>query len=183
MDRPRVSAFCGASLDGFIAEADGGLGFLAPFEQEEHGYAEFFATVDTVLIGRKTYETVLGFESWPYADRRVAVLSRTLRQPRFGERFLAGEPGEILNTLGAEGARHIYADGGEVVAGFLAAGCLDTLTLSIVPVLLGTGVRLFARSAGAHRLSLEGLRRLDSGLVQLRYSVHPPAAASPAQPS
>ncbi|HEY1904576.1 MAG TPA: hypothetical protein VGG91_00960 [Myxococcaceae bacterium] len=81
MVRPRVSAFLGASLDGFIAEADGGLGFLKPFEQEEHGYADFYASVDTLLMGRKTYETVLGFGAWPFGDRRVAVLSRRHGSP------------------------------------------------------------------------------------------------------
>src|SRR5262249_1147095 len=82
MERPSVSAFLGASLDGFIAEADGGLGFLKPFEQEEHGYAEFYASVDTLLMGRKTYETVLGFDAWPFPDKRVAVLTRSVRSPR-----------------------------------------------------------------------------------------------------
>jgi Dihydrofolate reductase len=171
MDRPRVSAFLGASLDGFIAESDGGLGFLKPFEQEEHGYAAFYATVDTLLMGRKTYETVLGFETWPFADRRVAVLTRSPRAPRFGERFVSGEPRTVLEVLAQQGARHVYADGGEVVTQFLAAGCLDSLVVSVVPVILGTGVRLFASSPGQHALSLESVRTLASGLVQLRYRV------------
>jgi len=171
MDRPRVSAFLGASLDGFIAEAGGGLGFLKPFEQEEHGYAEFYASVDTLLMGSKTYETVLGFESWPFSDRRVAVLTRSPRTPRFGERFLSGEPREILAALAALGALHVYADGGEVVTQFLAAGCLDSLTISVVPVVLGSGIRLFASSPGQHALRLESVRTLESGLVQLRYQI------------
>ena len=171
MERPRVSAFLGASLDGFIAESDGGLGFLKPFEQEEHGYAAFYATVDTLLMGRKTYETVLGFETWPFAERRVAVLTRTPRTPRFGERFLAGEPTEVLDVLARQGARHVYADGGEVVTQFLAAGCLDSLVVSVVPVILGTGIPLFATSPGRHALRLETVRTLESGLVQLRYRI------------
>ena len=169
MDRPRVSAFLGASLDGFIAESDGGLGFLKPFEQEEHGYAAFYTSVDTLLMGRKTYETVLGFESWPFADKRVAVLSRSARAPRFGERFLAGEPDQVLATLAAAGARHVYADGGEVVTQLLAAGCLDNLVVSVVPVVLGAGIRVFARSPGQHLLRLESTQTYPSGLVQLRY--------------
>ena len=169
MVRPRVSAFLGASLDGFIAEADGGLGFLKPFEQEEHGYADFYASVDTLLMGRKTYETVLGFGAWPFGDRRVAVLSRQAREPRFNERFVRGEPAEVLAVLGAEGARHVYADGGEVVTQFLAAGLLDSLTISIVPVLVGTGVRLFATSPRRQGLVLESAKPLPSGVVQLRY--------------
>jgi dihydrofolate reductase len=169
MDRPRVSAFLGASLDGFIAEADGGLGFLKPFEQEEHGYAAFYASVDTLLMGRKTYQTVLGFGAWPFGDRRVAVLTRNARTPRFNERFLSGEPAEVLAALAEDGTRHVYADGGEVVTGFLAGGLLDSLTLSIVPVLLGTGIRLFAGNPGRHGLTLESARTLPSGVVQLRY--------------
>ena len=171
MQRPRVSAFLGASLDGFIAEADGSLGFLKPFEQEEHGYAEFYASVDTLLMGRKTYETVLGFGDWPFPDRRVVVLSRSQRTPRFNEHFLAGEPDAVLEALAARGARHVYADGGEVVTQFLAAGCVDSLTVSVVPVILGTGIRLFASSPGRHALTLETVRTLQSGLVQLRYRI------------
>jgi dihydrofolate reductase len=169
MERPRVSAFLGASLDGFIAEADGGLGFLKPFEQEEHGYADFYASVDTLLMGRKTYETVLGFEEWPFADKRVAVLTRSPRTPRFNERFLSGEPAAVLATLAAQGAHHLYADGGEVVTRFLAAGCLDVLVVTVVPVVLGSGIRLFAASPGRHRLRLESARTFASGMVQLRY--------------
>ncbi len=169
MEQPRVSAFLGTSLDGFIAEADGGLGFLKPFEQEEHGYADFYASVDTLLMGRKTYETVLGFDAWPFTDKRVAVLSRSPRIPRFNERFIAGEPQAVLATLAAQGARHLYADGGEVVTQFLAARCLDVLVVTVVPVVLGSGIRLFATSPGQHRLRLESARTFASGMVQLRY--------------
>lgn len=169
MVRPRVSAFLGASLDGFIAEADGGLGFLKPFEQEEHGYAAFYASVDTLLMGRKTYETVLGFDAWPFADKRVRVLSRTQRPSRFGERFVSGEPRAVLAALESEGAGHVYADGGEVVTEFLAAGCLDALVVSVVPVVLGAGIRLFATSPGLHRLSLVSSRTFETGVVQLSY--------------
>jgi dihydrofolate reductase len=169
MARPRVSAFLGVSLDGFIADADGGLGFLKPFEQEEHGYAEFYASVDTLLLGRKTYETVLGFGAWPFADRRVAVLSHGAEPPRFNERFFSGRPEEVLAALAADGAQHVYADGGVVVTQFLAAGRLDALVLTVVPVVLGTGIRLFATSPGTHRLTLESARTFASGMVQLRY--------------
>ena len=171
MARPRVSAFLGASLDGFIAEVDGGLGFLKPFEQEDNGYRAFYATVDTLVMGRKTYETVLGFEGWPFGDRRVAVLSRSPATPRFNEQFLAGEPEAVLESLAARGARHVYVDGGEIVTQFLAARCLDTLVVTIVPVVLGTGIRLFAASPGTHRLTLESARTFASGMVQLRYRV------------
>lgn len=164
-----MSAFLGASLDGFIAEADGGLGFLKPFEQEEHGYAAFYASVDTLLMGRKTYETVLGFDAWPFPDKRVAVLTRSPRTPRFNERFVEGEPAEVLAGLGGAGARHVYADGGEVVTRFLAAGCLDALVVTLVPVVLGSGIRLFASSPGRHALRLESARTYASGMVQLRY--------------
>ena len=169
MDRPRVSAFLGASLDGFIAEEDGGFRFLKPFEGEEHGYADFYASVDTLLMGRKTYETVLGFDAWPFADKRVVVLSRGLRTPRFNERFLSSTPAEVLAVLARDGARHVYADGGEVVTEFLAAGLLDSLTISIVPVLLGKGIRLFASSPGRHQLTLESVKPFAKGLVQVRY--------------
>src|SRR5713101_6561036 len=111
-----ASVFVGASVDGFLARADGSFDFLPEGGGEPHGYDEFIATVDALVIGRKTFETCLGFPSWPYGDKRVVVLSTrpldfsAVRGGRVEQ--MSGPPAEIVSRLAAGGAHHLYVDGG-----------------------------------------------------------------------
>src|SRR5205823_4328034 len=138
--------FVGTSLDGFIARPDGAFDFLPAGGGEEHGYLEFMASVNALVIGRKTYETVLAMDAWPYDTKPVFVLStRPLTPSRPGavvER-LAGDPAEILSALAARGIGHVYVDGGITIQGFLRAGLIQRLVITRVPVLIGTGIPLF----------------------------------------
>lgn len=120
-----VSVFVGTSVDGFIARPKGDLDFLPPGGGEPHGYNEFIATVDAIVIGRNTFETVLGMEGWPYEDKRVVVLSSRavdLSKARGDVEHMGGAPVEIVKQLAASGANHLYIDGGITVQGFLRAG-------------------------------------------------------------
>ena len=168
MALPRCAAFLAVSLDGFIARRDGGLDWLEPF-QAEHGYREFFGSVDSVLVGRGTWEVVAGFSEWPWTGKRVAVLTHRPLEPRHGELALSGPPVEALATLEAEGARRIYVDGGAVVSQFLAAGLLEELTVNLIPIVLGDGIRLFQGVLPERRYELASSQAHPSGLVQLRY--------------
>ncbi|MEZ4452676.1 MAG: dihydrofolate reductase family protein [Nannocystaceae bacterium] len=170
--RPRVSVFLAQSLDGYIARPDGGLDWLEAVQRpgEDYGFAEFFAGVDALMIGRNTYDVVLGFDPWPYADKRCVVLTRRPPPPRHGEVFRAGEPAALLDALARDGVRHVYVDGGAVIQRFLAADLVDALTLSILPVILGDGIALFARTPAPERpLELVDARSWPAGLAQLRY--------------
>ncbi len=173
MGRLRCSAFLATSLDGFIAREDGRVDWLGPFEKEEHGYQAFLDSVDVLVVGRNTYEVVLGMDDWPYAGKRCVVLSRRAAPSRHGEEFLAGSPAEVAASLARTGARRAYVDGGAVVSSFLAAGLLDDLTVSIVPVVLGRGIRLFQGDLDEIPLRLEGARSFPSGLVQATYRTRP----------
>ncbi len=161
------------SLDGFIARPDGRLDWLEPMQVagEDYGYGEFFDTVDTVVIGRRTYEVTLGFDEWPYEGKRVVVLAHAALAPLHGERFFAGSPAALAEALWAEGARRVYVDGGFVVSQFLRAGLLDDLVVSVVPIVLGEGIRLFQGTMTERRLLLRSAEAFPSGLVQLRYRV------------
>jgi len=169
VNRPTCAAFLAMSLDGYIARADGRFDFLDPFHGEDHGYEPFFAGVDALLVGRATWEVVAAFPEWPYGDKRVAVLTHRPLPGRHGELALAGPPGEALARLGAEGVRRVYVDGGSVVSQVYAAGLLDELTISVVPLVLGDGIRLFQPPLPERRLALVGSESYRSGLVQLRY--------------
>jgi dihydrofolate reductase len=172
-DRPRCSAFIAASLDGFIARPDGRIDWLdiVRADGEDYGFQPFFDAVDVMVVGRRTYDTVLAFDVWPYTGKRCVVLTHRPPPPRHGEEFHAGSPTELVERLAREGAHHLYVDGGEVVAQFLAAGLLDDLTLSVLPILLGAGRPLFALHGPERRLTLEACRSWPTGLAQLRYRI------------
>jgi dihydrofolate reductase len=169
-----TSVFVGVSVDGFIARADGALDWLPAGGGEEHGYEAFMASVDALVIGRNTYDTVLGFDQWPYGDKPVFVLStRPIGPAPAGavvER-LSGEPAEIVSRLAAKGFQHAYVDGGITVQRFLRAGLIDRLVITRVPVLIGTGIPLFGDLPTDIRLGHVGTRQYATGLVQSEYVV------------
>ncbi len=169
-----ASVFVGTSLDGFLARPDGALDFLPADGGEPHGYEAFLASVDAIVLGRKTYETVLAFREWPYGAKPVFVLShRRIAPPPRGANVerLAGEPDEIVSQMAARGLRHIYVDGGLTIQGFLRAGRIQRLVLTRVPVLIGGGVPLFGALPADLRLRHVATRSFRSGLVQSEYRV------------
>jgi len=173
----KASVFVGTSVDGFIARRNGDLDWLPVGGGEPHGYDEFIATVDTIVIGRKTYETVLAFDAWPYGKQRVVVLSGrsvdlVAATARGGivER-MGGPPANIVADLAASGSRHLYVDGGLTIQGFLRAGLIDRLVITRVPMLIGDGIPLFGSLPRDVRLLHVATRSWPSGLVQSEYEV------------
>jgi dihydrofolate reductase len=170
-----VSVFIGASVDGFIARPNGDLDWLPADGGEPHGYHEFIASVDAIVIGRKTFEKVLTFEAWPYGDKRVVVLSRrpvdvSAASGGVVER-MAGPPAEIVSQLATSGAHHLYVDGGITIQEFLRAGLIQRLIITRVPVLIGDGVPLFGSLQHDIRLRHVATRHYPSGLVQTEYHI------------
>jgi dihydrofolate reductase len=170
-----VSVFVGTSVDGFIARPNGELDWLPEGGGEPHGYNEFFASVDALVIGRKTFETVLAFDSWPYGDKRVVVLSSRpvdLSAALGGVvEQMAGDPADIVARLAASGAHHLYVDGGITIQRFLRAGLVQRLVITRVPVLIGEGVPLFGSLLQDVRLTHVATRDFPSGLVQSEYRI------------
>ena len=170
----KASVFVGTSLDGFIARANGDLDFLEAGGGEPHGYDEFIATVDALVIGRKTFETVLTFGSWPYGNKPVVVLSTRPLAPTppgaMVER-MSGAPADIVSQLAARGIGHIYVDGGITIQRFLEAGLIYRLIITRVPVLIGGGIPLFGAVPRDIPLKHVATRHYASGLVQSEYLV------------
>jgi dihydrofolate reductase len=159
------------SVDGFIAREDGTFDFLSIVEEpgEDYGFADFFGSVDALVIGRNTYETALAFDEWPYAGKRCIVLTHRETPSLHGEQFFSGAPSALVEQLGLVGVQRLYVDGGAVIRSFLSDGLIDDLTLSIVPVLLGRGISLFGNEVPEMRLRLAVSQSYPSGLVQLKY--------------
>jgi dihydrofolate reductase len=173
----RASVFIATSLDGFIAREDGGIDWLAGDEQagEDYGYQAFIDTVDALVMGRATFEQALTFDPWPYAGKRVVVLSsRPLAIPERlagGVEHLDAPPAAVVERLGAQGAGHLYVDGGQTIQRFVRAGLIDELVITRTPVLIGKGLPLFGPLERDVRLAHVETRAYPSGYVQSRYRV------------
>lgn len=168
-----VSVFIGTSLDGFIARPNGQFDFLPAGGGEPHGYDEFMASVDALVIGRNTFETVLSLAVWPYGDKRVVVLSSRpvdLSAASGGVlEQMSGPPAEIVSKLAARGAQHLYVDGGITIQRFLRAGLIQRLIITRVPVLIGEGIPLFGTLPRDLRLRHVKTQHYPSGLVKSEY--------------
>jgi dihydrofolate reductase len=169
-----ISVFIGASVDGFIARANDDLDWLPAGGGEPHGYDEFIASVDALVIGRRTFEKVLSFDAWPYGDKRVVVLSSHPLDFSAVDGVveqMSGRPAEIVARLAASGAHHLYIDGGITIQQFLRAGLIQRLIITRVPVLIGEGIPLFGSLPHDVRLRHVMTRDFPSGLVQSEYDL------------
>jgi len=172
----KFSVFCGVSVDGFLARPDDALDFLQTGEQEPHGFKEFLASVDVVVIGRRTFEVVLKLGHLAlYGNKSIIVLSgRPFDFSSVKSAIVeqtAGEPTEIVRQLKALGFNHAYLDGGVTIQRFLAAGCVDRLVITRVPVLIGAGIPLFGPTPRDIWLRHLATRSYTGGLVQSEYEV------------
>lgn len=178
----KSSVFIGISVDGFIARLDGDLEWLVSRGEAtgEYGYDDFIADIDTIVMGRGTYEAGLGFgeENWPYTGLNVAVLSTGLEtdDPRI---TIYRSLDEVVEGLNARGVKSAYIDGGQVIQSFLRAGLIDELTISTVPVLIGTGIPLFGPLEADISLRHLSTRTLNAGMVQTTYAVERTALKTP----
>jgi len=174
---PTASVFIATSLDGFIARPNGDLDWLPPPDAssgEDFGYEAFMRTIDTLVMGRGTYEKVLTFGSWPYGPRKVVVLTnRPLTAPPKSANVetMAGDPHDIVRTLGERGAESLYVDGGVTIQRFLDAGLIQRLIITRIPILLGDGLPLFGRLGRDMRLEHVDTRHWPNGFVQSEYRV------------
>ena len=178
----KCSVFIATSLDGFIARRNGAIDWLtAPSDVdagEDYGYKEFIDSVDTLLMGRKTYELVIIFKEWPYTGKKVVVLSSGF--PNVPENLsgkveiMSGSPDELVQRLSQNGARHVYVDGGETIQGFLRAGLIQEMTITQIPILIGDGIRLFGKLDRDIRLRPIETKTYKSGFVQNKYRVIDP---------
>jgi len=170
--RPRIRLYLAISIDGYIADNSGGVGWLHPYESEDVGFADFLTEIDIIISGRATYEQALGFGEWPYAGKRVVVLtSRPLEgNPPAGVESYSGDIRQLAAILKQDSGRDIWLLGGALVAqDFLAADLIDTVELYVAPVILGGGIPLFARTQKSRTLQLTDTRRYNNGIVGLIY--------------
>ena len=173
----KVSVFVGTSLDGFIARTNGDLDWMQEPSSEggaDYGYNSFIARIDAIVMGRKTFEKVLTFETWPYQKPVFVLTHRRLRIPvklRKRVEVMAGTPKEIVDRLAKRRHFRLYVDGGRTIQRFLRAGLVNELVVSRLPILIGTGIPLFGTLSEDIRLKHVETRAFPGGMVQSAYEV------------
>jgi dihydrofolate reductase len=172
---PRVHVFVGCSLDGFIAGPNDELDWLSAGAGQGEApdtFAPFFATIGAVLMGRRTYEVVCGFGgAWPYGETPMLIATHRPLTPNVPS--VRAATGSIVDLVGqakaTAGERDVYVDGGALIRSALDAGLVDDITVTVVPMILGAGVPLFAGAIRRHPLELVGERRVLGAAVELKY--------------
>ncbi len=175
----KVSAFIATSLDGFIARTDGGIDWLneiePPHPSEDYGYAAFSSNVDVMVIGRHSLEVVMSFPQWPYENKKVIVLSRSLKSKPENINnkieWYSGSLNTLIERLQHEGCQHLYVDGGKTIQSFINEDLLTDLTITTLPILLGEGIPLFSKTGRDIPLKHIKTQSYSNGLVQSTYAI------------
>ncbi|AKB30563.1 Dihydrofolate reductase [Methanosarcina siciliae T4/M] len=176
-NNPVIKLYIACSLDGFIARENGNIDWLTEYEnssETDYGYSEFYSSIGTVLMGRKTYEQVLGFGVWPYGEKKTYVFTRQnepLRRERNIE-FVSGDVGKFVRRLKENTDEDIWLVGGsQLIRAFLEEDLVQDLIIFVVPVILGGGIPLFNRIGKEVRLRMIDTKRYENGLVRLEYKI------------
>jgi dihydrofolate reductase len=168
----KIILFIASSLDGYIARNSGEIDWL--FTDQDYGYTEFFAQVDTVIMGNKTYQQVLGFGEYPYQDKEVFVFSKTQQGTTENNvKFVGDDWKSWINTLRQSGDSNIWLVGGaQLIHEFLKHNFIDELILSIHPIILGSGIPLIVNDPNLETLlELKDVKTYNSGLLQISYDL------------
>lgn len=174
--------YIATSLDGFVAREDHTLDWLMkqPTDGEDYGYDAFIDSVDGLVMGRGSYETVLSFDKWLYT-KPVLVMSTSLSKADIPDELKGKveitsetDPAKVMSDLHEKGWKRVYVDGGRLVQSFMRAGLVDDITLTLIPVLIGKGIRLFGDIEQDIDLKLLSSQSYGSGLVMNRYKVVKP---------
>lgn len=176
--RPKISVFIATSLDGYIARKNGDIDWLVKFnpptredEDKDCGYSKFYSGIDALVMGRNSYEVVSNFDPWPYQGKRVVVLSSTLTSINEHAELFKGDITHLVEKLHADGIKHIYVDGGATVSQFLNVDLVDQMIISLIPVVLGSGIPLFSKINNDKWCRLISSKPYSNGLVQLQYKL------------
>lgn len=170
----KLILYIATSIDGFIAKPNDDLSFLSIVQEEgeDYGYTNFIETIDTVIVGRKTYDWVMAeVGEFPHADKESYVITRTHKPTEGKTTFYTGDLNTLVTRLKSEQGKNIFCDGGAEIANeLLRKKLIDELIISVVPILLGEGTRLFKEGHPEQIFKLVSAKSFNKGLVQLHYT-------------
>ena len=172
----KIIVYIATSADGYIARPDGGVEWLdRPRPKDNYGMAAFYKSIDTVLMGRKTYDVARKFGQESYPGKKNYVFSRRRRAAAPGVEFVRGPVGDFAERLRAAGGKNVWlVGGGGLAAAFLDAGQIDEFIIHVIPTLIGEGIPLLQPRHRSVPLALLSSRAYADGVVRLHYSVLPP---------
>jgi dihydrofolate reductase len=169
----KVILYIATSLDGYIAKPNDDLSFLSKVEKEgeDYGYADFVDSIDTVIMGRKTYDWVMTQAlQFPHSGITTYIITRTAKSSIGKTNFYTGDIKELISRIKSEKGKNIFCDGGaQIVNELLKENLIDEIILSIIPVLVGDGTKLFNDGRPEEILELVSTKQFEKGLVQLHY--------------
>ncbi|HAZ7572161.1 dihydrofolate reductase family protein [Legionella sp. PATHC032] len=178
--KPKISVFIATSLDGYIARKDGSIDWLMEANSlaspgEDCGYRSFIATIDTIIMGRYSYEKVITFDEWPYGSIPVIVMSsKPIQIPEHLRHTISisnQSPSELVSELAQHGIQHVYLDGGITIQRFLQNNLIDEITITLIPVLIGSGRPLFGFLENDIKLKHLSTNSYPGGFVQIKYQI------------
>ncbi len=171
--RPKISIYIATSIDGYIARKDGSLDWLDQVGgfDEDYGFQKLLDSIDAVILGRNTYEIAARVIDWPYKGKRIVVLSNSLQVVREEAELFRGDLTQLVFQLHSDGIKHVWIDGGVTISQFLDLQMVDSMTLSVIPVILGGGMPLFSEIGKELPCRLVSSQSYPSGLVQLNYEL------------
>jgi len=172
----KTTYYVASSLDGYIAKEDGDVSWLENLDisMEDAGYEEFYSTVDALVMGRKTYEMIVSFGQWPYAEKPVWVCSSSKITPMDGCNLQVGNtPEEVYKAGHKMSVKHLWVvGGGSLISSFIEKKLLTNISLSLMPIILGSGIKLFGDMPSPIKIIKESHKPHESGMVQLEYTIN-----------
>ena len=175
MKSMKVTYYVASSLDGYIAKEDGDVSWLEELNisMENAGYDEFYSTVDALVMGRKTYEMIVSFGQWPYGDKPVWVCESSKITPMDGSNLQVGNtPEEVYQAANKMNIKHLWlVGGGSLASSFLENNLLTNISLSLMPIILGSGIKLFGDLPSPIKIKNENYKSHESGMAQLDYTI------------
>lgn len=180
----KVVLYIAQSLDGYIADKEGGVGWLDQYNdpKEDYGYHAFYESVDTLIMGANTYRQILTFGKWPYTNRKSYVIShQKLDQPKKANiEFYSGDLAKLVEQIKTESKKDIWLVGGaKLLSSFMQAKLVDEWIIFVMPTLLGEGIPLFQYLSQVIQLNLLDTKKYDTGVVELRYNRQQNSAYTP----
>ena len=165
--------YVASSIDGFIADTEGGVDWLDSINSSgiDHGYNDFYSGIDSLIIGRGTYDQILEFGDWPYPDKPSWVMTAKHYESTNKDIILSEKsPQEVMKEITGKGFKRTWlVGGGKLAQSFHNAGLITEYFISIIPIILGGGIHLLAVPAHQTSLVLKETNRFDTGVVQVRY--------------
>ncbi len=171
----KVTYYAASSIDGYIAKEAGDMSWLDDLNipPKESGYEEFYSTIDALVMGRKTYEFIQNYGTWPYGDKPVWICTRKKIEPMNGANIQKEtSPGDVVKTASKMGIIHLWlVGGGSLAASFINKSLLTDLSISQMPIILGKGISLFDPIVDQSQLNLKDCKKISTHFLQLEYEI------------